>query len=316
MPWLTRVYFAQFQDTGGGNHSGMIPRDGHRKAVFDAYAMSAAMPVDRVRLEGDNFTVEGLAAIDPARNFGGVLVWNGSDQVCQVQLRCGGVDWSPAVAEVRRIDATHNSPGGGTPADANGGSGDRLALPGDEWWVGDVPSRGVVFVTTEPTEGPILLPGPPPGRVVRELHDFPDRASRCYADFDRRTWTARLGMAGEDRATARVGATVDGLEDADLTAAVTGTVRPTGTVAARVDFQSRGGAYTRAVVYRLTDAGAADAPVWGTGRPAGEEVVLHDSAGLDLRHHAPADWTGRVQVSFVVADAGPDVRATFRLSGR
>ena len=37
-PWLTSVHWAQFMDTGGGNWSGMVSLDGHRKAVFNAAA--------------------------------------------------------------------------------------------------------------------------------------------------------------------------------------------------------------------------------------------------------------------------------------
>ena len=323
MPWLTRVDFAQFQDSGGGNFSGMISIDGHRKAVFNAYAMYQSMPADRFELDSDDPGVEGLASFEIAHNEGRgvVLVWNRSAQPRHLNVKGIGRRPSRMVdAAVYQIDETHGSPGDRS-SDVpwwKGRTGGN-ALLWDTGWEGDLPAGGVVLLDCQQIAGSVVEGvGPPAGRIVRELHDYPDRASRCYADLDRRTWTARLGMAGEARGTARVGATVDGLADADLTVAMTGTVRPAGVAAARVDYQSKGGAYTRAVLFRLTDGGTTDAPVWGTARPADQYVKLNAGVteSLNVKANAPSDWTGRVQVSFVLADAGPDVRATFRLTGR
>ncbi len=329
-PWLTRVYFAQFQDSGGGNYSGMISMDGHRKAVFNAYAMYRAMPVDRFVVQTDDPAIEGLAAADssasPAHDGGtedDVLIWNRSDTVRRV-----AVDLHHDVASleraifVERVDRAHHSYADGTPDLPVNRATDRVVVGlSSDPWDGELPAGGVVRLRylSEPNMYVGMTPTPLSGRIVRELHDYPDRTSRCYADFDRRTWTARLGMAGEDRATARVGATVDGLGDAvAVTADLTGHVRPAAVAGVRVDYQSAGGAYTRAVLFHLTDGGGTDAPVWGTARPADgfERAVAGANTPLDVKRHAPPDWTGRVQVSFVLADGGPDVRATFRLTGR
>ena len=40
-----------------------------------------------------------------------------------------------------------------------------------------------------------------------------DRSSTACADFDQNTWIARLGMAEEEQADLKIGATVEGLPD-------------------------------------------------------------------------------------------------------
>ena len=327
-PWLTRVYFAQFQDSGGGNFSGMIDLDGHRKAVFNAYAMYAQMPIDRARLETDDPAVEGLASAGLTSHGArrcDVLLWNRSDAPRHVGLSCAnaGAVTSPVVT-VRRVDRDHNSPGDGTADEplTAADPADRRTAPVD--WSGDVPAGGVVCVTRVDWATPHVWPFPPRGRIVRELHDYPDRASPAYADFDRRTWTARLGLAGDEHAVVRVGATVDGWPDAvDLHVELTGRTSPRTLAGLRLDYQGRDGRYTKAVqFYRAPPDNAGryrtDAPVWGTGRPGEPQGLTTDNGTVPIpvRAMAPPDWTGRVQVSFVLADGGPDVRATFRLAAR
>ena len=329
-PWLTRVYFAQFQDSGGGNFSGMIDIDGKRKPSFVAYAMYQSMAVDRYTLTSDDADVEGLAS--KGYPVAWTLLWNRSAESKRVDVNLRG--WVGARAVVNRIDARHDrwqSPIGGPTT---------TAVETD--WNGELPAHGVVLLASVPVRGEDDRQPPisPTGRIVRELHDFPNRASPSYADFDRRTWTARLGSGGEDHTTARVGVTADGLDgDLTLTARVTGQPRRSGVVGARIDYQSRGGVYTRSVLFRCDggDAAANDTPPWGTARPADSIIRVRDNdaatlnellidqptfsrtpvvqAPINLRRNAPPDWTGRVQVSFVLADAGPDVRATFRLTG-
>ena len=105
MPWLTRVYFAQFQDSGGGNYSGMIDIDGFRKAVFDAYALYQLMPDDRVRLTTDDAAIEGVASRPTRQRC--VLLWNDSDQARTLDLRYASSGGSFPAYDVRRIDADH-----------------------------------------------------------------------------------------------------------------------------------------------------------------------------------------------------------------
>ena len=78
-------------------------------------------------------------------------------------------------------------------------------------WSGPIPSDGVVYLEVEDGSGLSERKVTPVARVLRVLHYYPDRASQAYADFDRQTWTARLGMASEKRAEAHIGAVVESL---------------------------------------------------------------------------------------------------------
>ena len=305
-PGLTRVYWAQFQDSGGGNFSGMIDLDGKAKPLFDAYRMYAEMPVDRVKLTGEAAGVEGMASAD-GRGVA-VLLWNttGTDQ--DVSLRVAHPTAAATKVAVWRIDAAHG--------DALDGGGDmeiRGVPPGTAEWSAAVPRNGVVLVVfRSDLAGPAATT--PAGRVVRELHDYPDRASPSYADFDRRTWTARLGAAGDPAGVARVGATVGGWPDA-VTITATGTLAAPAVAGVRVDYQGKDGGYARSVLFQLSGdaaAGRADAPVWGTARPADrvEPLPLGKPTPVAVRQLAPADWTGRVQVSFVLR-GDPRARVKF-----
>ncbi len=306
-PGLTRVYWAQFQDSGGGNFSGMIDIDGRRKALFNAYAAYAAMPVDRVALSTGAPAVEGLAAYDPVWARVSVLIWNRSEAAVPVRVSLAHLPQNIDVGACR-IDATHASRGDDQATEQLTGTALGQRPPGDRplTYDADLPPHGVLVLAgarhvwhAVPTSAPV-----PPGRVVRELHDYPDRASPSYADFDRRTWTARLGLVGDPAGVARVGATVDGWPDA-VTVTATGTVAPSAVAGVRVDYQAKDGGYARSVLFQLPGdaAGAkADAPVWGTARPADrvEPLPLDRPTTVAVRHLAPADWTGRVQVSFLL----------------
>jgi xylan 1,4-beta-xylosidase len=159
------------------------------------------------------------------------------------------------------------------------------------------------------------------------LRHRPDRAARSWSDFDRRTWTARLGMAGETRAEERMGVVVEGLPGRlEVSVETGGDLRrlgPNSLLGLRIDY-GVGTGYARSVLVHgpcgtapdLHDP-ARDAPVpWGTRRTEDRVVAVMDLSRFDLLpgEHAPEGWTGRALITFVLEDAGPGARATIRLS--
>jgi len=107
-PRLTQVHWAQFMDTAGGNWSGMVSIDGHRKAVFNAYRIYASMPEDRY-----------LLSISGPREFGGMassdagkstaVLWNLCGRSQTVSARLRNLPFSKGIVRVYRIDADHAS---------------------------------------------------------------------------------------------------------------------------------------------------------------------------------------------------------------
>jgi hypothetical protein len=321
-PALTRVHWAQFQDSGQGNFSGMISMDGHRKAVFNAYRIYAMMPVDRRRLtiQGAPPGVAGLASAEGQR--AAAVLWNRSSDDAEVTVKLDHLPFDGGRVHLYRIDAHHASWGDDAAHE------ELVAEQGGEpprdrsfTWSGQIPRDGVVYLQVDAgdAEPMALAPlAPPPARLIRELHDFPDRSTRAYADFDRRTWVARLGMAGEAKADARIGMTVDKLPARMRVDVEASGLRPApdAALAVRVDFQGRDG-YKRAVTFHgpvggvdLYEEERHPAFSWGTGRPPERTVTIPDFSRfvIDFAAHAPADWTGCVQIAVVLRNAGPAAR--------
>ncbi len=320
-PALTRVYWAQFQDSGGGNFSGMIDIDGHRKALFNAYAAYARMPIDRNRLTIEGAPgIEGFASSDEHRRA--VLLWNrsGADQRLTVDLGAVGFAGNN---QVFRIDIAHASHG-------DQSAEERLVPEKTDdvksgQWIGELPVNGIVLIE-HVDDSKILQPDMPSGRIVRELHDYSNRDSAAYADFDRNTWTVRLGLAGDKRGVARAGFTADGLSESMVVETVVGGrlgsgIRGMG-LEMRVDYQTKTG-YTSSVVYHgplgkrsdLFQSGSKSSMPWGTKKAADAVNTVKDFSHFTaaIKQDAPVGWTGRVQVSFALQDASPNDRVVIRL---
>jgi len=321
-PWLTSVHWAQFMDTGGGNWSGMVSLDGHRKAVFNAAVLYARMPVDRRRVivagpEG----LEGMASRD--RHRASLVFWNRTGRAQAARASLKHLTLTRGHLRVFRIDASHASWGDDhaqerllpTETRALGG-----AAPLD--WTGSVPDGGVVYLEADDDTGLSDLAPAPVAPIVRTLHYYPDRAKAAYADFDRNTWTARLGMGPETSAEATVGVTAESLPPVFTVSAQTD--RPLTRLDAdsllgvRLDYQV-GGAYTKSVLFHGPLRGGPDlydarrsAPLpWGTKRQPDEAVRVADFSHFTVtpRAHAPAHWTGRAQITFLMQNTGAGTRA-------
>jgi xylan 1,4-beta-xylosidase len=321
-PALTRVYWAQFQDSGGGNFSGMIDMDGHRKALFNAYAAYAQMPIDRNQLTIDGKSgIEGFASSDPFHQD--VLLWNrsGKDQAISLDLKSANTDGGLSVF---RIDRQHASHGDGSPEEWM--QPEPIDPRPPHHWSGTLPRDGIVLLAAKASTTTPFRTVNPPGKVVRELHDYSNRASRAYADFDRNTWTARLGMAGETKAVARVGVSAADLPDRlSITTQTDGKLLG-GSISLRIDYrESRG--YDKSVVFcgpvsdavRRAPGMADDAPPWGTRRRPDEVIEALDAdrsqpRKINLKDHAPSGWTGRADLTFTLQDAAPTARVVLRLA--
>lgn len=189
-PYLTKVNWAQFMDSGQGNYSGMVSLDGHRKAVFNAYKIYAMMPVDRRQVTISGPTgMGGMASTDGHK--ASFVVWNktGSDQTMSTLLN--NVPFPTGAVNVYRIDATHAS-WGDNPANENLTPTETYSgVNTAGWsWSGTIPSNGVVYVDVSDGTSYSSLDPDAAAVVIRVNHYTPDRNTSAYAEFDRRTWQA------------------------------------------------------------------------------------------------------------------------------
>lgn len=324
-PALARVYWAQFQDSARGNYSGMISLDGHRKAVFNAYALYARMPVDRRRLTIDGPAgVNGLASADERHAM--VLLWNRSVADRDVAIALNRLAPDGGRLHVYRIDAHQASWGDDPAAERLDDAEPPRDVHGPEaTWSGNLSADAVVCLDVE-RPGVAARPWKSPGRLVRELHDVPDRSSKCYAQWERGDWTAYLAMAGERAGQCTVGVTAENVSQ-KIHVTVRGeglaaeqTEPAAGVLSLRVDYQV-GGAYTKSIALHgplgAIDlfGGKSPPPRWGTSRDADEVVKVPDFAefDVDLAAHAPAGWSGRVQLTAMLRNAGPGARTQVRI---
>ena len=327
-PDLTHINWAQIMDSGGGNYSGMIDFDGRRKAVFNAAALYARMPVDRrqVSVQGAP-DVEGLASADAHTAM--LVFWNRSQAQQDLDVVLRGVPFEHGTLRVYRIDAKHGSWADNPESEKLTAVETRADVSTAALqWSGALPGHGVVCLEVKDAAGLVTPLPPSAGRIVRVMRHFPNRSTRSYADFDRRTWTARLGMGSESQAQELVGVVAEELPKR-LTAHVQtyGDLRrldANSLLALRIDYQV-GSEYATGVLFHGPCGAAPDlyeakrdaALPWGTKRQAERAVLVSDLAWFDFSpaEHAPEGWTGRAVITFMMQNTGAGTRATIQLAG-
>jgi hypothetical protein len=297
-PDLTMVHWAQFQDTGGGNWSGMISEEGHRKATFNAYALYQHMPEDRASLNISNPGVEGFASTDGRRSA--VLLWNTVDQPCEVAVQLQNLPQGTEELKVSRIDAMSGSWGDNN-ANESISNVDRQQVAGaNHSWRSHLPGNGIVYMEA-------LANAPPsdqdtealPLQVVRSYKYFPDRNSTSYADFNEQTLTFRLGSGQETSATTQMAALLESdIEHLDVQVECDSLA--SSTVEIRFDYGSND-CYTSSVAF-LWGPETASKFQRGKWSPAGNTVRVSSSTEtVDVEEYAPLNRKNRLLVSVTLS---------------
>jgi hypothetical protein len=324
-PDLAQVSWAQFQDTAGGNWSGMISFEGRRKALFNAAAVYARMPADRRQLDLRGASgIGGMASSDEHR--ASLVIWNRSGSNQTVKVLLPHIPFPRGSLGVYRIDAEHSSWGDNPtnellttvethPENAT----DNLQ------WIGTFPSDGVVYLEVDDSARRELN-AVPIAKLIRVLRYFPDRSSRAYADFDSREWTARLGMATESNAHEQIGVVAEDLpKRLRISVQTEGNLHRTGVnslLGLRFDYQV-GTNYTQSVLYHGPCAGSPDlydprrnAPMpWGTKRQADRVIAVTELSQFSVSpaDRAPQGWNGKAQITFLMQNTGQQTRSKFSL---
>lgn len=326
-PDVAKVYWAQWLDAGDGPGMGLITWDGHRKAIFNAFKLYSALPVDRVAAQPDGADgINLMAAAD--KHQVGVALWNESSTERRAQVNFRHLPFAKGVMRLYRIDEK-NASYVDNPASEN-----LRVLQTVAWqkasalsWQGTIPAAGVVFLQLS-ASAENLQPEPKPlGTYVRSYYWFPVRKSNAYADFDARTWTARLGMGDSDKGLAQIGSVID--QPAPrwrLQVATGGPVHwqdQNALLGIRLDFPSTKGNYSRSVLFHsdLYDPQRSSKLPWGKTTATPDQTILqpamHTGRPFDitLARIAPTDWNHqRVIVTCLLQNAGRHARAKFTLS--
>jgi hypothetical protein len=323
------VYWAQWADKG----MGMIYWDGstfRRKAIFNALKIYQTMlPVDRVVVSPDHAEgVNTLAAADP--NNAGIVVWNENPTDKDVTVQLSHLPFAKGTLQLFRIDP-HNASFCDSAASENLSPEQLPPISShDATWKGTIPGQSLVFLkaTSGVPAGSIQQSM---GTFVKSLYWFDNRSqftgpSPVYADFDRRTWIARLGMGSNERGVAVLGTVIDNpslkSQIQVRTAGPFSTVNEDSLFGIRIDFQARDGQFTKSVLIHGSlnnDSRSWEFP-WGKKGAKADRSYLHPEMknggkiAVDLKKIAPADWNGkRVIYTWILQNAGAGSRAIFSI---
>jgi Glycosyl hydrolases family 39 len=324
-PELASVSWAWFQDPArAAGCMGLVTGDGHRKAVFNAWKIYSMMPVDRARVTVRG-PFEAMASSD--QHTAGVVVWNRDPYdrwISNVYLR--NVPFSKGTVRIYRIDSTHAS---------YGDKAEESLTPVETFpnvdiatwtWKGAIPRNGTMYFAAEDGTNLSELAPAAVARVIRINHYYPARgATKSYADFDRKTWIARLGMMDSPKADEKIGVLAEALPDTlNVAVKVDGRLQKldvNSLLGVRVDYMVSG-KYSKAILFHgpyggidLWDAGRNAPMPWGGRAQADKVIALPDIANFQIpvRTYAPAGWAGKAQIAFILQNAGSGTRARIKV---
>jgi hypothetical protein len=310
---LTAVSWAWWLDppTRGAGCMGLLTADGKRKAVFNAWKIYAMLPVDRaqVTIHGP---IEAMASSEAHR--AGVMAWNRDPYERRVDIHLKNVPFAKGNVRIYRIDAQHASFVDGAPENLEPvETFTGVDTPNWSWIDGRIPPNATVFIEAEDGTGISELSTTNVANVIRINRYYPARGkTKSYADFDRKTWIARLGSAGDPAADQQIGVLADKLPAVlNVITKVEGAVQKGGVVGLRVNYAA-GGAYTKSVLFHGGHGDAGPSP-WGIGARTPQAVAVADLASfrIPLREQAPAGWDGKAHLTFILQNTGAGVRAKF-----
>ncbi len=192
---VPKVYWAQWVD----DSIGLITRDWHRKALFNAYKVyQTLLPVDRSPVSpanGNGLGVNGLGVMAASDDHtAGAVVWNESAAERTCTLDMDRLPFARGAMTLRRIDVSHasyvdNHSSEGLSTDS---AGKIMAFHGS--WTGTIPAESVVYLQASDGSGQSLLRPRRIGSMVGSHVWYPHRASGAYADFDPHTAIIRVGL--------------------------------------------------------------------------------------------------------------------------
>ncbi len=308
---LTVVSWAQAMDNSqvqgavnGDQTAGLIDWDGNRRRAFTAFAMYGDIPMPSFR-SNDDGSVHTMAGADATK--AGIIVWNSDGaNSTDVTVTAHHIPFANAVFRLVVIDPT----GTGNPQGLNPSVQETQAITNPMFRGVHLPPRSVAYLSWTSTTAPALAA--PAGQVVRVHHDYPNRATHSWAEYDRRAWTACLGM--EDANDLQiVGTTVRDLAATVHVSCRTAGAPASGTLGLRIDYLT-GGGYTKSVLFHGGLAAGFTVP-WGSGRPVDQSVAIAlADADIVPGDFAPAGWLGQAVVTYVMNRTGNGTRATFVLS--
>ena len=315
---ITRVHWAQFLDSSVDT-LGVVSLDGHRRAAYNAFKLYAMMPVDR-RTVAVSKPLSALASTDAYTS--GLLLWNRSRSDKSLSVALENIPFARGTLRVYRIDEEHAS------YFENPDSENLTAVEVHEdldtsalTWQGDIPDHGVLYLeVTDGSDPSELARVETVGEIIRVNRYFPDRSKDNYAEFDRSTWIARLGMGSQDYADSRIGTVLEDVPSvlalSFLTEGSPLQLDANSLLGLRLDY-AVGERYTKSVLLHsgLHIVERDSLEPWGTKRQPDQVFAVDDLSNMRLEpaQYAPKDWNGRLILTVMMQNTGAGTRAKVRI---
>jgi xylan 1,4-beta-xylosidase len=299
---------------------GLMTKDGHRRADFNAWKLYGMMPVDRrqVTIQGP---LEAFASADDHR--AGLVIWNREAFNRRLDVQLKNVPFRKGTVRIYRIDrknASYDDKAGEELVAVETHS--NVDTSSFTWQDGVVPPYGILYFQVDDGTGESELAPSKTGTVLRINRYYPARGrTNSYSDFDRKTWIARLGMMDNAKADEQIGVLADGLPDAiDVAVKVEGKLQKLSSnslLGIRLDYRVND-KYAKAVLFHgraggvdLYDKGGKATLPWGLKQQLDDVVAVPDLAKFQIpvKKLAPAGWTGKVHISFLLQQAGRGAQA-------
>lgn len=334
------AHWAQFMEsTCGDDPYGLIFKNGHVKAAYNAIKMYNDMPVWRYKVTSTAKDDSIRAVCSANESKIGYLLWNTTGTQKKVNLKIDNAMFSGATRRVYRIDRNHGSYRENPKrehlvAEDVGG----VDLTDGSVWSGVIPANGVVYVTLNEDGYDDFTAWADRNTSfatdIKTSYYYADRAKTdrvkagksSYSHFDRNSWTMYLSQGSYNDAHADASIIVTDLpQKFNLEFKTEGYVRKidkNSALAFRIDFYDEAsGDYTSSVLFHngiYTDARNADLAPWGTGEKPDKVVEFEGfDFDIDLTKYAPKGWnakTGKAQISFLMQNTGANTRAAIKLS--
>jgi hypothetical protein len=305
----------ELSSTSWTAYSGLTTPQGKRRAEFNAWKLYATMPVDRKKVTVVG-PVEAMASA--GEHTAGLLMWNKDGFNRRLDVSLKNLPFKKGNVRIYRVDKKH--------ADIDDGAPEELAaeqtftdvdLSAFTWQDGQLPPFGILYFEVDDGSGISDLAPVTVGNVIRINRYYPQRGkTKSFSAFDRKTWIARLGMAQQPTADEEIGVLADGLPDnLDVDVKLAGRLRKVDAnslLGIRVDYVTASGA-PKSVLFHGPVAGvdlydpARTAPMlWGYKQKPDTVLPVKDFAKfrIPLKTNAPAGWSGKAHISFIMQNAG------------
>ena len=325
-PELTSVSWAQFQDPCEckDQYLGLVSLDGKIKAAFNGFRVYSEMQVDRKQVFVKGSELEAFASGD--RHNADLVVLNRTLYDRRFDVVMKDLPFQDGSIKVYKLDKSHASWGDGTDQDLH--SLEEIPLKNSSTWTTHISLMpgATLYIHANDASGVSELSSVNLGKVIRTLHYYPSRRISSYADFDRRTWIARLGMSKEEKADEIVGVTAESLPSSlHLLLSTEGDLKrldKQSMLGVRIDYSGSEG-YQKSILFHgpsrtfpdLYDETHTGQMPWGTKRKEDQAILVKDLSDfhIPLKKYAPADWTGRVQLTLLLENTGQETRAKFSI---